>query len=229
MAKIAAPMPDPDTAARDVLECSPRLIKVAAGAGISFALWQGANRAITAAQHDPTTEDLRQVASGYRGDSISIAAIRLALLLDADPSKISFQRVYRHLQRQEVVKVLVRRLKAESQDFGPRRASIQNATDQFLKVYRGINWTDLHGRLTHFRNIGLAHLTPQVITKRVSYAEIESLTRSVVRLAECLTTFASGSVPLREDELTDWSDRAANTWQLGFDARTRGSTNVRTE
>jgi hypothetical protein len=65
-------------------------------------------------------------------------------------------------------------------------------------------------RLQSFRNRGLAHLTPQEIEKRVTFAECQSLVRSVAILAECLAPFDPDGVPLRVDEVADWSDRAGS-------------------
>src|SRR6202022_5039765 len=86
---------------------APRLVKVAAVTAISFALFDGANRALLDLQD--ASENARQIASGYRGDTISMTTIRLALLLDSDPKMTSFQNVYWRLERPEVVDVLVRR------------------------------------------------------------------------------------------------------------------------
>src|SRR5258708_7592381 len=95
-------------------------------------------------------------------------------------------------------------------------ANIRASVRKFLETYKTINWHDLHGRLQHFRNHGLAHLLPQRIKKRVSYAEIASLVRSVTVLGECLVSFDPGGVPLRVDEIKDWSDRAKSVWEAAF-------------
>jgi hypothetical protein len=131
-------------------------------------------------------KNTREIASGYRGDAISMTAVRLALLLDADPKVVSFQNVYRRLERPEVVDALVRRARGKSpwaEALEDRvEENIRASVESFLSIYRAIDWHDLHGRLQHFRNHGLAHLPPQQIKRRVTFAEIRSLVRSVAAL-----------------------------------------------
>jgi hypothetical protein len=211
-------MSEPEVAADYIQDAAPRLIKVAAITAISFALYDGANRVLL----DPpdSREDVRQIVSGYREGTISITALRLMVLLDADPNVISFQTVYRRLKRLEVVDALVRRVRdrspwAEALE-DQVEADVRASVARFLNIYEAINWHDLHGRLQHFRNHGLAHPLPQPIKKRVSYAEIGSLVRSVTELGECLVSFDPGGVPLRVDEIADWSDRAKSVWEAAF-------------
>jgi hypothetical protein len=83
----------------------------------------------------------------------------------------------------------------------------------FLQTYRSIDWRGLHGRLVHFRNRGVAHLTPQKIEKRVSYAELKTLSLAVAIMGECMVPFAKDDVPVREDEIKEWSDRAFAVWK----------------
>jgi hypothetical protein len=211
-------MPEPEASADYVQNAAPRLIKVAAITAISFALYDGANRVLLDLQD--SREDARQIVSGYREGTISIAALRLMVLLDADPNVISFQTVYRRLNRPEVVDALVRRARdrspwAEALE-DQVEANVRASVSRFLNTYEAINWHDLHGRLQHFRNHGLAHLLPQPIKKRVSYAEIGSLVRSVTVLGECLVSFDPDGVPLRVDEIADWSDRAKSVWEAAF-------------
>ena len=82
--------------------------------------------------------------------------------------------------------------------------------------FPAIDWHDLHGRLQHFRNRGLVHLTPEQIEKRVSYAEIRSLVHSVTVLAECLLPFDPNGVAVRLDEIDDWSNHAKLVWEAAF-------------
>jgi hypothetical protein len=211
-------LPEPEASADYVQDAAPRLVKVAAITAISFALYDGANRVLLDRQE--SREDARQIVVGYREGTISITAVRLMVLLDADPNVVSFQTVYRRLNRAEVVDELVRRARdrspwAEALE-DQVEANIRASVRKFLETYKTINWHDLHGRLQHFRNHGLAHLLPQRIKKRVSYAEIASLVRSVTVLGECLVSFDPGGVPLRIDEIKDWSDRAKSVWEAAF-------------
>jgi hypothetical protein len=150
----------------------------------------------------------------------SLTVVRLALLLDRDPTVVSFQHIYRCLKRPDVVDLLVYRachasLLAEALD--DRIADdVRASTRRFLETYTAIDWDDLHGRLQHFRNRGLVHLTPEQIEKRVSYAEITSLVQSVTVLAECLMPLDPNGVAVRLDEIGDWSDHAKLVWDAAF-------------
>jgi hypothetical protein len=143
---------------------------------------------------------------------------RLALLLDADPRVVSFQSVYKCFQRTEVVNALTRRLCVESLFPARTQRNIRHSVSRFLDTYRAIDWDDLHGRLMHFRNRGVAHLDPKEIESRITSDELRSLVHSVTILGECLEPFASNVVPVRQDEIEDWGDRAAAAWH----AATRG-------
>jgi hypothetical protein len=215
-----AELPGPEASADYVQEVTPRLVKVAAITAISFALYDGANRVLLDSQW--SREDARQIVAGYREGTISITAVRLMVLLDADPNVVSFQTVYSRLNRAEVVDELVRRARhrspwAEALE-DQVEANIRASVREFLDTYKAINWHDLHGRLQHFRNHGLAHLLPQPIKKRVTYAEVGSLVRSVTTMGECLASFDPDGVLLRVDEITDWSDRAKSMWETMFRA-----------
>jgi hypothetical protein len=150
----------PDDAAADVLAAVPRLIKVAAATAISFALWEGANR--TLGREKRVTGEAREIAAGYRNDCLFIAVVRLVLLLDRDSKMITLQRVHRHLTRPEVVTALVRRVRCESRL--PISPEVRSAVRCFLQVYKRIDWR-VRGRLVHFRNTGVAHLTPNATKK----------------------------------------------------------------
>jgi hypothetical protein len=186
-------------------------MKVAAATAISFALWHGVNRALL--ESDNNT-DRREIASGYRGDCAFTAVTRLFLLLDRNPNQVSFQTLYTRLQSDAVVMLLL-----SSLDEGPfwtisDTEHVQHSVQRFLQTYRSMDWQDLHGRLVHFRNRGVAHLTPQKIEKRVTYAEVESLARAVAIMGECMEPFAKDAVPLREEEIKEWSDRAFAIWKV---------------
>ena len=50
----------------------------------------------------------------------------------------------------------------------------------------------------------------------MSYAEIKNLVHSVTVLAECLMPFGPNDVPVRLDEIDDWSDLAKLVWDAAF-------------
>jgi hypothetical protein len=195
-----------------ILMNAPRLMNVAAATAISFALWDGVNRALL---ESVSNTDRREIASGYRGDCAFTAVSRLFLLLDSNPKLVSFQTLYTKLQSEIVVDSLLERLDEDEFSAITGAAELANdAVQRFLRTYRSMDWQDLHGRLIHFRNRGVAHLTPQKIEKRVTYAELRTLSVTVAILGECMEPFVKGAVPLREDEIIEWSDRAFAIWKV---------------
>jgi hypothetical protein len=204
-------------AATDYVEAeAPRLIRVAGVTAICFALYDGANRALRCANQKDVHHDAWETALGYRNDTISMTVIRLALLLDRHPRVVSFQHIHSRLKRPDVVDLLVRRA-CHGDVLDDRVADdVYASISRFLDTYRKIDWDDLHGRLQHFRSRGLAHLTPEQIEKRVSFAEIRSLVHSVTVLAECLTPFDPNGVSVRLDEIDDRSSHAKLVWDAVF-------------
>jgi hypothetical protein len=213
------PVADPETAAVHVMQAAPRLIKVAGATAISFGLWEGAYRVLDPAQ--TALQDAHEIANGYCGVCALMTVIRLALLLDADPKVVSFQSVYKCLQRREVVNALTRRFCVESQFPAHTQGNIRHSVNRFLDTYKAIDWADLHGRLMHFRNRGVAHLDPREIESRITNDEVRSLVYSVTILGECLEPFAPNVVPVRQDEIEDWGDRAAAVWRAATRAEPR--------
>jgi hypothetical protein len=194
-----------------ILTNAPRLMKVAAATAISFALWQGVNRALLEIENE---SDRREIAAGYRGDCAFNLVTRLSLLLDSNLNQVSFQTLYHKLKSETVAASLLKEL--DDNEFSTCR-TIELANDAiqlFLQTYRSIDWQDLHGRLVHFRNRGVAHLTPHKIEKRVTYAELKTLSLAVTIMGECMEPFAKGNdIPLRQDEVGEWSERAFAVWK----------------
>ncbi|MBV9627405.1 MAG: hypothetical protein JO230_04830 [Xanthobacteraceae bacterium] len=205
-----------DKAAKQVLAAAPALVKITAETAFSWALWEGANRATM--KTEKLSEQTRQIASGYRNSCTLALVVRLSLLLDSDQRVISFQSVYRYLERPEVTTALIRRVCADdpmSHVFqGRKDRTVRASVDRYLRKYRAIDWKDLHGRLVHFRNVAIAHLTPQQVKRHVQYRELRSLVRSVIALSECLEPLLTQSdlVPVREKQIKETSDQAADVW-----------------
>ena len=193
-----------------VLSNAPRLMKVAGATAISFALWEGVNRALLESK---TNTDRREIAHGYRENCSFTAVTRLAVLLDSDPKQISFQTLYRRLQSDTLVTAILADIDGAMLSTGAAVENARYAIELFLKTYRSIDWQDLHGRLIHFRNRGVAHLTPHKIEKRVTYGELETLCRDVAIMGECMEPFSGGEVPLRQDEIKDYVERAFAIWR----------------
>jgi hypothetical protein len=47
----------------------------------------------------------------------------------------------------------------------------------------------------------------------VTYAELKTLSLAVAIMGECMEPFAKNEVPLREEEIKEWSDRAFAVWK----------------
>lgn len=196
-----------------VLDNAPRLIKVIGTTAISHSLWDGANRALL--KHREQTYH-HQIAVGYCGDCSLIVVSRLALLLDSDTKMVSLQSIYFRLKSDATVRRLIECLKDDSLMPEKTAEDAEYSIRRFLKVYRSLDWKDLHGRLVHFRNRGVAHLTPEKIGKRVTYRELRSLVIACIKMGECLTAFCKNEVCFREDELKEWSDQAFLVWDTAL-------------
>src|SRR5262249_32265597 len=152
-------------------EIAPRLVNVTSRTVISYALHLGANQILLETSDD---HGVREIISGYRADAAAITVIRLCALLDRDASRVSVQSVYRFLDESEnleAVAVHVRQQKCVIDVRREERAA-RTAISRFLDAYRGIDWKDMHGRLVHFRNTGVAHITFDEIQKRITYNEL---------------------------------------------------------
>ena len=88
--------------------------------------------------------------------------------------------------------------------------------NQFLCVYRAIDWGDLHGRLTYFRNQGIVHLSKRLPTKTITQDELGTLVGVVKALSKSLAVFQSTEPPIQEDEIIDRSNRATAVWQAAL-------------
>lgn len=199
----------------DFYSAVPRLIIVAGRAVISFALWQGVNRALLA---EGGSDDVRELAAGYGGDNAHTCVIRLCALLDGDRKMVSFKRIDRLLQRPDVVEGIVAR--SVDPHFWPGKA-VRGSLEEFRKAYQDAFINDLHSRLIHFRNVGVAHLSLEEIKRRVTYDEVQHLTRAVARMSESLSPFAPDHpLLIWEHEIDNWSDRARKTWMTALDLAT---------
>jgi hypothetical protein len=199
-----------DSDVQFILTNAPRLMKVAGATAISFALWDGVNRALLETENDT---DRREIAAGYRGDCAFNLVTRLVLLLDSDRSLVSFQTLYRKLQSETVVAQLLMQLDEDEFSTSRTLELAKHAIELFLRTYRSIDWQDLHGRLVHFRNRGVAHLTPQKIEQRVTYAELKALSLAMAAMGECMEPFSKNEIPVRMDQIKEYSDRAFVIWK----------------
>jgi hypothetical protein len=68
--------------------------------------------------------------------------------------------------------------------FDPSRAEL---IEDYLRAYAEIDWK-VHGRLVHYRNLGIAHLSLTELTKSITIAEQRALVGIVSHLASALQT-----------------------------------------
>lgn len=163
-----------------ILSHSERLVKFATMCVVSFGLAEGLNDTL---RTEPTaSEQWLQAAAGLQDGVLMMAALRSALLLDADESKVSFQTIFHRLKKPGTREALIGRLSAKHglDDFFPPFRESQ--IEKFMLVYSEINWA-AHSRLTHFRNLGIAHLTIQRMSKSITFDELKEFVSIISRLA----------------------------------------------
>jgi hypothetical protein len=73
--------------------------------------------------------------------------------------------------------------------------------------YSKIDW-GTHGRLTHLRNRGIAHLTPEEMEKSVTIEELRSLVAIISRLATTLRDLCQSQFAFHADMLEEYRDLA---------------------
>ncbi|MEH2497890.1 hypothetical protein V1294_004369 [Bradyrhizobium sp. AZCC 1678] len=186
-----------------ILQNAGRLITVATRCAWSFGAADGLNDVLTA----PTapTGEWRQPVSVLHRDSLLMAALRVAILLDADATVVSFQTLYHGLKEPAVQAALLKALEARRglDVFTPTRVEI---IAEYLRTYREIDW-NAHGRLTHFRNMGIAHLTVAELKKSVTIAELRTMVGIISRLAVALQHFVQTDTAFRDDMADECRDQ----------------------
>jgi hypothetical protein len=188
-----------------VLTHAERLVKVTARCAISFGLASGLAEAAKHSSHAPD-DGWSQAVYGFHGDTILMAALRLHLLLDRDGSKVSFQAVHHRLKQRAVQKGLLQALARRygSKILPPSRADLIR---EFCVTYDRIDW-EVHGRLQHFRNRGIAHLTPERLARSVTIAEIGSLLEIASSLAMTLQHLCQTETAFHADMQDNYSEIA---------------------
>jgi hypothetical protein len=184
-----------------ILGNAERLIKVASTCVISFGLADGLREAVNASPDE--SDDWKQASAGFQGDNLMMTALRTALLLDRDETKLSLQAIYRGLKEPDVRAGLLRVLSERHGDddlFVPARTGL---IDEFFQTYSEIDW-QVHSRLTHFRNLGIAHLTPEKMSKSVTFGELRTMVEIIGRLAITLQRLCQNQTALRTDTSNDY-------------------------
>ncbi|WP_245286122.1 hypothetical protein [Bradyrhizobium sp. WSM1253] len=191
-----------------IISAASRLAGIAKLAAISFGLADGVNEAMKAGGERLNDYAWVQASRGFQDGALMIAVIRSCIVLDADPKTVSFQGVYKRLKLPAVQRALIDRVydgHEESQTmFGPPPTEM---VDQFLATYREINW-DVHSRLIHFRNYGVAHLLDRKNWKSITYDEMRDLVSLVVRLGDKLIQLCHLPLPPIDDTVREYTDFA---------------------
>lgn len=202
-----------DDAVAHVLSGAPRLATVTNLTVISFSFLDGAKTAMINAPN--VTEEVREVWDGYCIASEHMTVVRVHALLDRDDRMVTYQTVHRCLKRPEVLDALVQRMCDDPLQSRHIEDDVRYSINQFCSVYGTINW-ELHGRLTHLRNQGIAHLSRGHQVKTITQDELRGLVLLVKNLAECLSPFRPSVPSVREDEITDRVNRATMMWQTAL-------------
>jgi len=171
-----------DPRADFILRNASRLIMVATRCAWSFGAAEGLNDLLTSPT-DPDGE-WRQPVSVLHRDALLMAALRVAVLLDADPRVVSFQTVYHALKEPAVQAALLQKLDANypTDVFTPTRKDL---IGRYIQTYGEIDWS-VHGRLVHLRNLDIAHLTLDKLKKSITLSELRTMVEVVTRLASTM-------------------------------------------
>lgn len=196
--------------ADQVCRIAPRLAIVSFRVAISYGLHVGANNALLASKNSNHMN--REIVAAYRLDATAMTVIRLCALLDRGDKIVSYQTLYTLLKSPDVIEDLVARMKEATAGFLADRAEAdaRKSIVAFEEAYRAIFVTpsNLHGRLMHFRNLGLAHLSEDQLTKRITYAELGLLVGKVMEMTNALANFAPTEVPFHGDEAEEYGNQA---------------------
>ena len=91
-----------------------------------------------------------------------------------------------------------------SDDIPPSRTE---QIEGFQQTYKTIAW-NAHGRLTHLRNRGIAHLTLEKMLKSVTLDEIRTLVGIISELATTLRNLCQSQIAFHADLLDEYRDLA---------------------
>ena len=189
-----------------ILKNVDRLLTVTFRCIVSFGLSDGLNERLLATPAD-RRNDWHQAIVGFHRDTLLMAALRLAVLLDKKNRRVvSFQKVYDRLEKPSVREGLLRALEERHGPdvFSPSRTE---HIEEFLQTYNQIN-CDAYGRLKNLRDRGIAHLTPEEMLETVTLDEIRTMVGIVRQLASTLRNLCPSQIVLRADMLDTYRDLA---------------------
>ncbi|RXH40995.1 hypothetical protein [Bradyrhizobium zhanjiangense] len=194
-----------------ILQNASRLIVVATRCAWSFGAADGLND-ILASRPDHHGE-WRQPVSVLHRDVLLMAALRVSILLDADRTAVSFQTVYHALKEPAVQATLLQALDAKCGPdvFTPTRGDLIGT---YLQTYSEIDW-NVHGRLVHLRNLGIAHLSLDQLRKSVTLPELRAMVELVARLASTLQQFLQTDTAFHGDMVEECRDQVKRVIDCG--------------
>lgn len=204
-------MKQADPRADFILQNASRLIVVATRCAWSFGAADGLNDILTS-RPDPHGEWRQPVAVLHR-DALLMAALRVSILLDADPTAVSFQTAYHALKDPTVQATLLQELDAKCGPdvFTPTRSDLIGT---YLQTYGEIDWK-VHGRLVHLRNSGIAHLTLDQLKKSVTLSELRTMVEIVTRLASTMQQLLHTDTAFHGDMVEQCSEQVKRVVDCG--------------
>lgn len=205
----------PDEITKQIHRMSPRLALISLRLAWTHGIQRGANRALLESNHD--NGSARDIVANFHREAMGMTAIRLCALLQRGNKIVSYQAIYQRLKIPEVVELLVAHEKARAVPYNIEEmaeAAARKGIQDFSTAYKEIfeSQTDLYGRLCHFRNRGLAHITEEQMSKFIKYSEVHAIVQNVMTMANSMATFApTGDVLHHEDEVEEYEERTCRT------------------
>lgn len=203
---------DPAILADEILRAEERLRTWTKFTVQGNALFHAANDAL-AQRIDPSGE-FSGALSWYLQDHALMTVVRVYSLFDRGAS-VSLQKVNQHLKKPGVKEHLASLY--GKRDYGiwtGDENDCARAIARFQKRYaEGFN-IELHGRLHHFRNVGVAHVCLEDITKRITYDELDHLVMLAADLSAEVSMMCQGRNVHHHDFHDDLRTRIRDEWTL---------------
>jgi hypothetical protein len=140
---------------------------------------------------------------GMQRDTLFMAALRAAVLLDRDETTVSFQAIHHLLKKPNVEAGLLQALETVA----GRMICCADLINEFRQTYQEIDWK-AHGRLVHLRNLGIAHLTRGQMSKSVTLKELRTIIRIIGRLATTLRKLCQSQIVFHDGTPEKYRDLA---------------------
>jgi hypothetical protein len=201
--QLRVPLTDPDV--DFILKNADRLLTVTFKCIVSFGLSDGLNERLLATPAE-RRDDWHQAVVGFHRDTLLMAALRLAILLDKNNRVVSFQKVYDRLEKPSVREGL---LQALEERHGPDVYS-PSRTEQIEKFQETFDKIDSPARvrLKNLRDRGIVHLTPEEMLESVTLDEIRTMVGIIGQLPTTLRNLCPSQIVIRADMLDEYRDLA---------------------